>query len=208
MNLPGNARVFHGGPCGKMRGWPGAGSSGPNPDTIRVWLDEKAWHYANSNPVTSALHATANDGLYGYKTDDFDQGDGCFATFAKPHKDWIQVLSGTTKIQLTYFFYADASVAAPNNIGYFNTNAYIMRPGETVDFAKSGGQFMSLDFSVPALQVVAYTFNNYVIADPAGSGAAGECLIYLKLRREYGPNDTYTGGQIRLLGGLMEFPLS
>jgi len=202
------SKIYHGGGAGKGRGFSGGGSSGPNPDTIRYVLEEKSWHYANSNPVTSALHATALDGLYGYKTDDFDQGDGCFATFALPHKDWTRVLTGTTGINLDFFFYADASVAAPNNIGYFNTEMYIFRPGETVNFAKSAGVFMSLDFSVPALQVVGHRFSDMQVTDPAATGAAGWCLFYIKLRRQYGPNDTYTGGQIRLVGAVVEFPLS
>lgn len=201
--------IYHGGGIGGG-GFPGGGGGGstPNPDTIRYVLEEKSWHYANSNPITSALHTVPNDGLYGYKTSDFDQGDGAFATFALPHKDWIRVLSGTTKINLDFFFYADASVAAPNNIGYFNVELYIFRPGETVNFAKIEGVFMSLDFSVPAWQMVGHRFSDMIVTDPAGTGAAGWCMFYIKIRRQYGPNDTFTGGQIRMLGAVIEFPLA
>lgn len=203
----GSGAIYHGGASAK-RGFPaGSGSSGPNPDTIRMVLEEKSWHEANSQAATALLHTTSNDGLYGYKTYDFDKGDGAFATFALPHKQWPHILTGTTGINLDFFFYTEAAVAAPNNIGYFNTNAYIMRPGESVNFAKGGGQFMSLDCSVAAQQLIGYRFTDYQISDPAASGTGGWCMIYLKLRREY-TGDTYTGGQIRLVGAVMEFPIT
>lgn len=198
--------VYHGGSSGKLKGWPAGGSSGPNPDTIRYVLEEKSWHYSNTNPISSNLHTVPNDALYGYKTPDFNQGLGAFATFALPHKDWSRVLTGTTGINLDFFFYGDTSVAAPNNIGYFNVEMYIVRPGETVNFAKSAGVFMTLDFSVPAYQMIGYRFSNMQVTDPAATGAAGWCIFYIKCRRQTAGTDTYTN-TCRMLGAVVEFPL-
>lgn len=200
------ASIYHGGGFGGGGGFSAVPVSTPNPNTIRIVLEEKSWHQANSSPALSALHATALDPLYGYKTYDFNKGLGAFATFHLPHKDWIRVLTGTTKIKFFLNFYHELAVGAPNNIGYFNTNMYIFRNGETVDFAKSGGQFASIDCSGTAYRLIQYTFNNYQVADPAGSGAAGECMFFIKLRRE-NTGDTYAN-VIRFLGAAVEFPLS
>lgn len=201
----GNAMIYHGGPKGKAGGW--GGSSGPNPDTIRIDLDEKAWHQANSAPAISALHTTPLDALYGYKTYDFDRGDGAFATFCLPHKDWAFNLgpAPASAIQYVLHFYHDGPTPGPANNAVINTSIYIWRSGESVDFAKGGGTMATFGAAIPAYQTMTVTFNNFVITDPSGSGLNAECLFFVKLRREF-VGDSFPN-QLRLLGGFVEFPL-
>lgn len=203
------AMIYHGGGMLRGRGFYTPPATPYIPNTIRIDLQEKAWHYANNLPIVSALHTVPNDVLFGYKTPDFDQGEGAFTHFALPHRDWTHVLTGSTAIRLIYNFYHELTVAAPNNIAHFTTAAYIFRPGETCNFAKTNGVTFTYDAATTAPYETLHTnLNNFTIVDPAATGAAGECMIYIAIRRSpAGPNDTYAH-VVRMLGATMEFPLA
>lgn len=199
-------RIYHGGPITKKRFPAPAVSPGPNPDTIRMNLDPFSFHASNSNPATRALHTTPNDSSYGYETWDFDKGDGVFALFGLPNKLWGFTLAGATGITVDWHFYHEQPAAAPNNDGYFNTNLYIVRQNESFNFAKAGGQFLTLDCSFPAYNHLAANVTNYQVVDPSGAGTVDEqSLLYVKLRREF-TGDTFPT-VIRFLGMVIEFPL-
>lgn len=201
------AMIYHGGGMIRGRGF----YTVPTPyipNTIRVDLQEKAWHYSNTLPIISNLHTTPLDTSFGYKTPDFDQGEGAFTHFALPHKDWTHLLTGTTGVRLIYNFYHELTVAAPNNFIQFNTNVFIFRPGETCNFAKTSGTLFNFNAATTApYECLHANMNNFTIVDPAGSGASGECMIYIAIRRSAAGTDTYAN-PVRMLGATIEFPLA
>lgn len=187
----------------------GVAPTSPNPDTIRVILDEKAWHEANSMPATANLHVTPADQLYGFKTYDFTTpGLGAFATFSLPHSQWTYDLGliPVTKVNLILNFYHSGATPGPVNNALFNTAVYIFRKNESVDFAKAGGTMFNFGASIPSFQLMTNELNDIQIDNPSGLTVQDECMFFIKLRREIA-GDLFPH-ELKLIGGVIEFPLS
>lgn len=208
-----NSRIYHGGSLGRSGGFFPASTPTPTIDTIRIPIEEKSFHYANSNPITSALHTTPNDSNYGYKTDDFTQFTRGFISFPKPHKDWTRVITGATGITLAIHGYHETVIAAPNNIVRFNFSITITRVGETVNYVAPAGSppIYTRDVNcatTPAFQLATMSISDLVIHNPSGLNPDEECMFHLRaLRNNNGGGDTYPN-VFRVMGGYVEFPLS
>lgn len=207
------SKIYHGGGIGKGGGFAPSATPGYINNTVRVTLEEKSFHYANSNPITSALHTTPNDANYGYKTDDFTQFTRGFVSFPKPHKDWTRVITGTTGISLELHGYHETVIGAPNNIVNINISLTITRVGETVNYVAPAGSppiyTRSVDCATtPAFQLATFKITDMVIHNPSGLNPNAECMFHLRvLRNNNGGGDTYPN-VFRIMGGYVEFPLA
>lgn len=206
------SRIYHGGGAGRRGFAAGGGSSGPNPDTIRIVLEEKSFHQANSNPAIAALHTTPNDSTYGYKTYDMNQLTRVFATFALPHDQWSRVLTGSTGVKLYLFGYIETTIAAPNNILSFNVSLTGIDQGGSFNYTAPPAGYVynrTIDGAVFAPYQNATIFvGDMDVYDPGGGGLVNTPTFHLRvLRNNNGGGDTYPN-VFRLQGGIVEFPLT
>lgn len=206
------SKIYHGG--GLHRGGGFSTSGGSSLDTIRVLLEEKSFHYGNSNPITSALHTTPKDTNFGYKTDDFTPLTRGFVSFPRPHKRWTRVISGTTLINFELHGYHETVIAAPNNIVRFKISLTITRVNETINYtAPSTGTpptyLCDLDCgTIPAYQLATIRILNMNLHNPSGLNPNDECMFHLRVLRENSSGgDTYPN-VFRIMGGYVEFPLA
>lgn len=213
MNNFSTTPVYHGGSAGKMKGWPsgGGGSTSPNPDTIRMVLEEKSFHQANSNPAIAALHTTPNDSTYGYKTYDLNQLTRIFATFALPHKQWSRVLTGATGVRLWLFGYHETTIAAPNNTISINVSLTGIDQGGSYNYTAPAAGYVynrTIDAATSApYQNMTIFVDDMDVNDPGGGGLIYDPIFHLRiLRNNSGGGDTYPN-VFRLQGGIVEFPL-
>lgn len=203
--------IYHGGSSARSGFSSSSGSSTPNPDTIRIVLEEKSFHQANSNPAIAALHTTPNDSNYGYKTYDINQFNRVFATFALPHDKWSRVLTGATKIKLYLFGYIETTIAAPSNILSFSMSLTGIDQGEDFNYINPPAPFIytrQIDGAVFApFQNATLHVADMDVYDPAGNGLLNTPTFHLRiLRNNNGGGDTYPN-VFRLQGGIVEFPI-